>query len=213
MRTMAPEAFCTSPQTSPSAPTAPAASTDSSRNCTSAPPVIRPVTTSCAPSHSTADTPPNTSVITTAVMPDRARMRPREASNAVSTAAAKRAPAERWRLNACTVSSWSRLSPAKPTASAKRSCAAVDRRRTRRPKMAMGATTKGTSSSTPSVSLGLTTSSSTTEPSVIRMLRRAMEAVVPTMLSTRVTSVVMRESTSPVRVCRKKAGSSVSMWA
>ena len=77
----------------------------------------------------------------------------------------------------------------------------------------MGATTKGTSSSTPSVSLGLTTKSRATEPRVMRMLRRAMEAVVPTMLSTSVTSVVMRDSTSPVRVWRKKAGSSVRMWA
>ena len=45
------------------------------------------------------------------------------------------------------------------------------------------------------------------------MLRAAMDTVTPATLSTSAMSVVMRDSTSPVRVCRKKAGSSVSTWA
>ena len=40
-----------------------------------------------------------------------------------------------------------------------------------------------------------------------------METVTPATLSTRAMSVVMRDSTSPVRVARKKAGSRVSTWA
>ena len=39
----------------------------------------------------------------------------------------------------------------------------------------------------------------------IRRLRRAIDDQVPTMASTMVMSVVIRDSTSPVRVFRKKA--------
>ncbi|MNE19545.1 hypothetical protein D3C80_1126320 [compost metagenome] len=90
IRSMAPAAFCTSPQLSPSAPTAPAAKTDRRTNCSRAPGVMVPAITSCAPSHSTRVTPPNMTTMIMAVMTARARMRTRETPKASSTAAPKR---------------------------------------------------------------------------------------------------------------------------
>ncbi len=60
----------------------------------------------------------------------RARMRAMEAWKAVSTLLANRAATLVSRLKACTVSRASRLSPAKPMASAKRSWARADSLRT-----------------------------------------------------------------------------------
>ena len=90
---MAPAAFWTSPQLSPSAPTAPAAKTDSSTNCNRAPGDIRPAITSWAPSHSTRVTPPNITTMIMAVIRARAFIRTRETPNAASTAAPNRAMA------------------------------------------------------------------------------------------------------------------------
>ena len=109
---MAPEAFCTSPQISPRAPTLPAASTARNRNCKRAPLVISPARTAWTPIHKTPDTPPKTRPITRTVITARADMREREAEKALSTAPEKRVAAAASRPKAWTVSSWSRLSPA-----------------------------------------------------------------------------------------------------
>ncbi len=52
--------------------------------------MIRPASTSCAPTHSTTTTLPNTRKIAIAVSTARARVEATAASNARSTAAAKR---------------------------------------------------------------------------------------------------------------------------
>ena len=80
IRSIAPAAFCTSPQTSPSADSEPAASSDRPMNCTSRPGLMWWVRTSWAPSHSTPTTPQNTKAITHTVSTARARSRPWDAS-------------------------------------------------------------------------------------------------------------------------------------
>ena len=200
IRSMAPAAFCTSPQLSPSAPTAPAAKTDSSTNCNRAPGVIRPAITSWAPSHSTRLTPPNITTMIIAVMKARALIRTSDTAKAASTAAPKRSMALASRPKACTVSIASTLSPAKPTALANRSCEATVSFLTVRPNRKIGPSSSGTTSSTMPVSLGLTTNSSTVPPIRVRKLRRANDTEVVSRVSTRAMSVVRRDSTSPVRI-------------
>ncbi len=112
MRCMAPDAFCTSPQTSPSAPTEPAASTARMANCSSVPAVMVWAITACAPSQKIVATPLNTRLITSPVIMLRARMRESDVAKAVSTAPVKRWAAVRSRPNACSVSRASRVSPA-----------------------------------------------------------------------------------------------------
>ena len=112
MRSIAPEAFCTSPQTSPSAPTEPAATTARMANCSSVPAVIVWAITAWAPSQKIVATLENTRAMTMAVIRLRARMRDSEAEKAVSTAAVKRRAALGSRPNACSVSSASSVSPA-----------------------------------------------------------------------------------------------------
>ena len=130
---MAPDAFWTSPQLSPSAATAPAANTASSTNWIRAPSLMVPATTSRAPSHRTSVTPPNITSTIAAVITARALIRLREAAKASSTARPNRVDAVVSRPKAWTVSSASMLSPAKPTAWANWSCDFTVRARTRRP--------------------------------------------------------------------------------
>ncbi len=156
--------------------------------------------------------PPNTSRITTPVMIARAVMRRSEVAKARSTASPNRPAAEASRPKACTVSSASRLSPAKPTASANWSWVEVVSLRTRRPNRNIGTRITGKVSSTRPVSLGLTITSRISAPISVSRLRKATEIEVASRLSTMAMSVVSRLSTSPVRVCRKKAGSRVRMW-
>ena len=80
-----------------------------------------------------APSPANTRQITRAAMTARARTRRMDAPKAFSTLAVNREDTPASRQKACTVSRASRLSPAKPTASANRSCACIDSLRTRRP--------------------------------------------------------------------------------
>ncbi len=77
----------------------------------------------------------------------------------------------------------------------------------------MGASTAGTSTATNRVSCGLTTNITATAPIRVKRLRSDSDRVVPTRFSMMVMSVVSRDSTSPVRVSRKKAWSSVRTWA
>ena len=203
MRCMAPAAFWTSPQTSPRAPTPLAAITDRKTNWIRSPGVMPPVSTEWAARHRTKATPPKIRPMTMTVIRARARMRLAAARKATSTESPKRRSAVRSRPKAWTVSSASRLSPAKPTASANRSWAVVDSVRTRRPKMNSGAMTTGASAMTARVRTGETVNITIVAPIVDSMLRSATEAEVPTRVSIRVTSVVRRDSTSPVRVLRK----------
>ena len=78
-----------------------------------------------------------------------------------------------------------------------------------RPMRTNGITTKTTAPSTMLVSLTDVISSMTRPPIMVSMLRSAIEALEPTAVWIRVVSVVMRDSTSPVRVTSKKAG----LWA
>jgi hypothetical protein len=64
-----------------------------------------------------------------------------------------------------------------------------------------------------SMSLGLVTASIISPPISSRALRMATEAWEPITTCSRVVSVVIRDSTSPVRVVSKKAGSRRSTWA
>ena len=112
MRATAPAVFSTSPQTSPTALTALAASTARKMNWTSAPGLIDPERTNCAPIQSTATMLPNTNSMTATVSRPRALSRSLEAVKAVSTAWSNRPVAARSRPKAWTVSSWSSVSPA-----------------------------------------------------------------------------------------------------
>jgi hypothetical protein len=76
MRSMAPAVFCTSPHTSPSAPTAPAASTDRMTNWIRVPPLmVCRVNTAWAAHHMTRPMPPATRIITKPVINARAPIR------------------------------------------------------------------------------------------------------------------------------------------
>ena len=209
---MAPAAFWTSPHISPRAPTELAAKTDRKANWNRAPQDSSPLCPAWTPSQNTATTPPNTSTMEAAVMIARAVMRLREVRKERSTAAPKRSVAVCSRPKACTVSRASRVSPAWPTARANSSWVAVVRLRRGRANRNRGTTTTGMISNTSRVSLGLTQSIRTSDPIMIRVLRRKTEAVVARRFSMIWMSVVRRDRTSPVRVAMKKAGSRVRMW-
>ena len=72
-------------------------------NCPSVPGVVRPASTSCAPTQSTTTTLPNTRKMMIAVSNARARVESRAATNARSTADAKRDCASRSLVKACRV--------------------------------------------------------------------------------------------------------------
>ena len=135
-----------------------------------------------------------------AVIRARAFIRTRETPKAASTAAPKRAMALVSRPKAWTVSMASTLSPANPTALAKRSWEATVSVRTLRPNRKIGPRSTGTTSSTRPVSFGLTMNSSTVPPIRVRKLRRAKETEVVNRVSTSAMSVVRRDRTSPVRI-------------
>ena len=98
--------------------------------------------TALAPSQNTAATPPNTRVMTRRHQGPRADARQRGGEGRLD----RRGEARRRRSLAAEglhrVEA-SRVSPAKATASAKRSWALAERRRTRRPKRTSGASTSG----------------------------------------------------------------------
>ncbi len=200
MRSRAPEALLISPQTSPSSRADEAASIDSIKSCSSTPAVmVWSTKTARAQRNRTPRIPVAMSRIIRPVMVTRARMKRREAAKACSSDWPK------WPEIACswpkasTVSRPSRPSPAWAMASAKRSWAWVDRRRRRSAKTKSGARPSGSSTTTRPVKLGLTASNRATAPSNVRVQRSATGPPLVTIRSTIVMSVVMRDSSSPVR--------------
>ncbi len=98
-------------------------------------------------------------------------------------------------------------------ASAKRSWAWVESLRNRRPEMNSGASPRGRNTTTHPVKLGLTARSRITAPDRVRTQRNATGAPLEIIRSTMVMSVVMRESSSPVRTLITWARSSFSTWS
>ncbi len=143
----------------------------------------------------------------------RARMKRREAAKACSSAWPNCPAIARSWPKASTVSSPSRPSPAQPIASAKRSWAWLDRRFNRPASMNRGRRPKGNTTTTHPVNRGLTASSRITAPSKVRVQRIATGAPFEIIRSTMVMSVVMRESSSPVRTLITWAKSSLSTWS
>jgi hypothetical protein len=99
------------------------------------------------------------------------------------------------------------VSPARPEVSATRSCESRDSRRTRRPKYSMGTISTGMSTRMISASFRLVYSSSASDPRKLTVERSRMESPAPDNDWISVVSVVRRESTSPVLVTSKNAGS------
>ncbi len=114
---------------------------------------------------------------------------------------------------ASTVSRPSRPSPAQPIASANLSWAWDDSRLSCLAQMNRGAKPSGSSTTTQPVKLGLTASSRATAPSRVRVQRSATGAPLLIIRSTMVMSVVMRDSSSPVRTLITWARSSFSTWS
>ena len=104
------------------------------------------------------------------------------------------------------------VSSAVPETSATPSCASRESFRTRRPITTIGTTTDGTMTRMKPVSRGLVMTSSTRPPTSRRMLRKAWVTLAPITVWITVVSVVIRETTSPVRVTSKKPGESCSTW-
>jgi hypothetical protein len=104
------------------------------------------------------------------------------------------------------------VSSAVPETSATRSCASRESSRTRRPTTTIGTTTTGTMTRMKPVRRGLVTTSSTRPPTSSSRLRRAWVTLAPITVWITVVSVVIRETTSPVRVTSKKPGERCSTW-
>ena len=115
-------------------------------------------------------------------------------------------------VNACTVRTAFSVSSANAPTSARRSWLARDSRRTRRPKITIGKTTRGTIRIVSPASLGLVMTSITMPPKNKSAFLSAIEALDPTTVWMRVVSVVSRDSTSPVRVTSKKTGLRPMTW-
>ncbi len=150
-------------------------------------------------------------MISMPVISTRARMNLREAVKAVSSESPKRSANTFSWPKASTVSRPSRPSLALPMASAKRSCAVLDSRRSRRAEMNRGARPTGISTMISAEKCGLTASSRMTEPVRLITHRSAIGAETPTIRSTMVMSVVIRDSSSPVLTCTTWATSSIRM--
>ncbi len=165
-----------------------------------------PRITAWAPSQSTKTMAPNTSRMAITVSSERARMRRIAVLKAFSTEALKRpASAASW-VKAWTVGMALRISPAMADASAMRSCESRESLRTRRPKRTIGSTTAASKTTMIDVSLALVANSIASPPAKSRMLRSAIEMLVPTTAWISVVSAVSRDSTSPLRVVSKNCG-------
>ena len=175
--------------------------------------MISPASTSRPPIQSTTTIAPNTSVITQAAMPARARAWPIAASNACSTRSRNRRRSPSSWANACTVRIAFRVSSAWPPSAPIRSCASRDSRRTRRPITTIGTTTSGTTIRIRPVSLGLVTSSRARPPISSRRLRKACDRLALITDWMTAVSLVRRASTSPIRVSSKKPGERPVTWA
>ncbi len=144
-----------SPYVSVSAPNAPATMAAVNRKAVIVPPLIRPETTSDAPSHSTSVIAPKIRKMTIAVIAARTRMRRLAASKVASTASPKRAASRiSW------VKAWTTLIAPSTSAMivpmlAMRSWLDRDRSRTCRPRTMIGTITAGMTSSISPVSFGL----------------------------------------------------------
>ncbi len=135
IRSIAPDAFWTSPATSPTEPIEVTTKIARKMNCRNTPgDTLCSMNVSFAARYTIEPIATKLSTDTTPVSSERILIRASDAANAASTAAPNRAALSVSRPNACTVSIASRLSPANPTAAANRSCAAIERDRTRRPR-------------------------------------------------------------------------------
>ena len=150
---------------------------------------------------------PKISIVATAVSVERTRVRFTAASKESSTAAPKRSLFSASSVKACTVWMAFSVSSASPLVSAMRSCELRESLRTRRPRMTSGAIRSGISTTMMAVSFRLVTASMTRLPTTEITDRSVMERFTPAIDCTSVVSAVSRESTSPVRVTSKKAGS------
>jgi len=86
------------------------------------------------------------------------------------------------------------------------------RRRTRRPRKSAGASATVVPTSVSAASLGLVITSSAVAPVIISRLRRNIDSPHPMTLSISVTSLVRRETISPVWRDSKNAGGWRSTW-
>ena len=144
------------------------------RTATAARRVMRPASTSCAPSHRTKTTLQKASETATAIRiarvaahcaRPRRRLRPRARSAPCSPVSAP---------NACMVLTAPRLSAAKAVASASVSWAWRERRRTTRAEAISGAAITGMATMTSADSFGLVKTISAVEPTNMKRLRNAM---------------------------------------
>ena len=94
-----------------------------------------------------------------------------------------------------------------------RACDSRDKAFTWRPNTMIGTTVSGTTASVHSASLGLVTTSMTTPPRHISVLRSATDAEEPITCSISWASAEMRLITSPERFTSNQAGPSRTTWA
>ncbi len=133
----------------------------------------------------------------------RVRVRLSALSKASSTRRPKRARSAVSCTKAWMVRTALRLSSTPAPTSATRSWLSRESLRTLRPISTIGATTKGTASTTKPVNFGLVIASMNRPPTSSRRLRSAKDTEEPITVCSSVVSVVMRVSTSPVRVVSK----------
>ena len=150
---------------------------------------------------------PNTSIVATAVRLERVFVRRTAAWNESSTAASKRRVLAPSSVKAWTVWIAFSVSSAMPLVSAIRSWVVRDSFRTRLPSTTSGTTTTGTSTRIIPVRRALVTASIARLPTSEMAERSVIDRFTPAMDCTSVVSAVSRESTSPMRVISKNAGS------
>ena len=174
----------------------------------SSPAEVRPEITSWPPIHSMTPMAAITISITKAIKRVRCLMRLTATPKATSTRSVNSNSSRASWLKDCTIFTCRSDSPAWVPTSASRSWLLRDRRRTRRPRTRIGATTKGALTSTTKVSFGLDNTSNTTPPMNISRFLSAMETDEPITVCSKVVSVVMRLWISVGRFSSKKAGCS-----
>ncbi len=130
------------------------------------------------------------------------------ATKARSVAAPKRCVARSSWAKAWTVRTPSRVSAPSDTISPMRAWDSRDSAFTWRPNTMIGTTVSGTTASVHKASLGLVTTSMTTPPMHISVLRSATEAEEPITCSMSCASAEMRLMTSPERLISNQAGPS-----
>ena len=148
--------------------------------------------------------------MTIAVMIERSRMRRLAVAKTRSTASAKRDLSRSCWLLAWTIFIAASTSLLTAPTSAMRSWLRVEIARTRRPRMAIGATTSTAPTRMSRASLAASAKRMTTQATESTALRSATEMVVPTTCSMIVVSTVIREVISAGRFSSKKPGESRS---